>query len=168
MTIVFFDTEFTDLHEPELLSVGIVTDACQELYVERLDADLEQRSSEFVKDTVLPMFGLVCGARAVSYVELATRTCDFLLGLDGPVRLIYDYSTDRELLEHALARAPRWPELHERVSWEFAPAAVYDSDVGASAMERVWREEEAHGLGRHHALSDARALRAASREVQAS
>jgi hypothetical protein len=158
---VWFDTEFTDLGEPELLSVGIVTVAGNDLYVELLDEHLQRRASDFVAESVLPMFGAIPGARASTYLELATRSCDFLLQLGAPVRLVFDYVTDRELFEHALRRAPKWSELEAKLSWEFAPADIYDTDVGTAAMKAVWRQEEAAGLGRHHALSDARALRAA-------
>ena len=157
----WFDCEFTDLAAPELLSVGIVAERGDELYVELLDPTLESHSTDFVRDTVLPMFGLVYGARADSYADLATRACEFLLGLNEPVLLIFDYAADRELLEHALERAPRWAELRNRVTWELAPTTVYCSDIGPATMEKVWHEEEMDGLGRHHALSDARALRAA-------
>lgn len=157
----WFDCEFTDLDAPELLSVGIVAERGDELYVELLDPVLESHSTDFVRETVLPMFGLVYGARASSYTDLATRTCEFILGLDEPVLLVFDYAADRTLLEHALERAPRWDELRDRVSWEFAPAAVYWSDIGPATMAKVWHQEEGNGLGRHHALSDARALRAA-------
>lgn len=162
----WIDCEFTDLYEPDLLSVGIVAEAGQELYLELLDEVLEQRSSTFVHNTVLPMFGLIAGARAASYLELATRASDFLLSLEEPIRLIFDYATDRELLEHALQQAPRWPELKALVSWEFAPAAAHQSDVGAIAMENIWRDEPVSGLGRHHALADARALCSACLAVE--
>ena len=157
----WFDCEFTDLEAPELLSVGIVAERGDELYVELLDPTLERHASDFVLETVLPMFGGIPGARATSYLELAGRICEFLLSLGGRVQLVFDYETDRQLLEHALMRSPGWPELQSRLSWEFAPAAAYDSDIGATAMEEMWRREEAAGLGRHHALADARALRAA-------
>jgi hypothetical protein len=162
----WIDCEFTDLYEPDLLSVGIVSEAGQELYLELLDDVLERRSSTFVHNTVLPMFGVIAGARAASYLELATRACDFLLGLQDPVRLVFDYATDRELLEHALKRAPRWSELKNLLSWEFAPAAAYESDIGSAAMESVWRDEPVTGLGRHHALADARALCSACLAVE--
>jgi len=157
----WIDTEFTDLDAPELLSVGIVTDTGRELYLELLDGDLRRRASDFASETVLMMFGAIPGASAESYLELARRASDFLLGLGAPVQLVFDYVTDRELLEHAMRRAPRWSELEARLSWEFAPAEVYRTDIGMVAMEEVWCQEEAVGLGRHHALSDARALRAA-------
>jgi len=163
----WFDCEFTDLEAPELLSVGIVVERGDELYVELLDPTLERHASDFVVETVLPMFGAIPGARATSYLELAGRACEFLLSLGGPVQLVFDYETDRQLLEHALMRSAGWPELQARLSWECAPAAAYDSDIGTAAMEDVWRWEEATGLGRHHSLADARALRAACLAVAA-
>jgi 3' exoribonuclease, RNase T-like len=163
----WIDCEFTDLDEPDLLSVGIVSEAGQEFYLELLDDVLERRSSAFVHDTVLPMFGVIAGARAASYLEFTTRACDFLLSLEEPIRVVFDYAMDRELLEHALQQAPRWAELKILLSWEFAPAAAYESDIGAAAMEEVWRDEPVTGLGRHHALADARALRAACLALEA-
>jgi hypothetical protein len=157
----WFDTEFTDLDAPELLSVGVVTEAGHELYIELLDDELESRASDFVVETVLPMFGAIPGARSTSYTELATRACDFLLSFGTSVHLVFDYVTDRVLLEHALKRAPRWSELEAKLYWELAPAELYDTELGATIMEEVWCQQEGIGLGRHHALADARALRAA-------
>lgn len=168
MLKIWMDCEFTSLDErrAELLSVGLVAGNGAECYVELLDATLRSHCSTFTLDTVLPLFGLMPGAGAKSYVELATRVTDYLVAFGEPVAIVYDYNADRELLEHALRRASAWGVLEERIAWQLAPADVLDLDAAQEAMANSWWLSELEGLARHHALADARALRAACLTVE--
>jgi len=56
MMRLFVDTEFTDLLDCELLSIGIVSDDGREFYAERNDVDLT-RCSDFCRVAVLPQLG---------------------------------------------------------------------------------------------------------------
>lgn len=156
---VWLDCEFTNIEEPELLSVGLISEDGRECYVELFDEGLRQRSNEFVLAQVLPLFGRVPDSRADDYQDLSGRLERFLLAT-GEVELLYDYKSDRELLQQALERAHRWRELKPRVSWRNVAIETCD-DISKDAMEEVFSAAEKIGLGRHHALVDARALRAA-------
>lgn len=157
---VWFDCEFTSIEEPALLSVGLVAENGCECYVELLNEELRKRSNEFVLEQVLPLFGRVPDSRADDYQDLCSRIEGFLLAIGGPVELLYDYKADRELAQHALKRAPRWAELQNRVDWRNV-AIETSSDRAQEVMEAVFHAAECVGLGRHHALVDARALRMA-------
>ena len=156
----WLDCEFTCVEEPELLSVGLVTEDGRECYVELLDQGLKERSNEFVLEQVLPQFGRIPDARADDYQDLCSRLARFLLAVDVGVELLYDYKADRELVQHALEREPRWRDLKSRVSWRNV-AVETCSDRAMDTMEAVFNAAELVGLGRHHALVDARALRLA-------
>ena len=53
---LFVDTEFTDLLDCELLSIGIVSEDGREFYGERSDVDLA-RCGDFGRVAVLPQLG---------------------------------------------------------------------------------------------------------------
>jgi hypothetical protein len=56
--IVFFDTEFTGLSsDPRLLSIALVTDDGQELYIEFSNGWREEDCSYWVRQHVMPMLG---------------------------------------------------------------------------------------------------------------
>ncbi|MBX3619366.1 MAG: 3'-5' exoribonuclease [Rhizobacter sp.] len=156
---VWLDCEFTSIDEPDLLSVGLVAEDGCECYVELLDERLKGRSSKFVLEQVLPLFGRIPDTRAEDDQDLTSRLEGFLLAL-GDVELLYDYKTDRELIQHALERGRRWRDLKPRVSWRNVSIETC-SDVAQDVMEAVFNAAESVGLGRHHALVDARALRLA-------
>ena len=157
---VWLDCEFTSLDEPELLSVGLVAEDGRECYVELLDAELQRRSSEFVHEMVLPHFGRLPDARVANYQALSDQVAAFLLGINEPVELLYDCVFDRELVQHSLVRSPHWRDLESRIAWRNL-AVETGSDAAKDAMEAVFNAAESIGLGRHHALVDARALRLA-------
>lgn len=56
---VFLDCEFTDLVDPELLSVGLLAHDGQELYIELTGAVHLANASTFVLDTAISKFGLM-------------------------------------------------------------------------------------------------------------
>lgn len=53
---VFFDTEFTDLLHPVLISIGFVAENGRRLYIE-LRGWTPQECSPFVNEAVLPLLG---------------------------------------------------------------------------------------------------------------
>ena len=155
---VWLDCEFTSIDDPAMLSVGMVSDDGRECYIELLDDELERRSSNFVRQQVLPLLGRLGGARVESYHDLCWRLTAYLRALAGSVELCYDYKTDRELVQHALERSPHWSELG--VTWRNVSIETC-SDNAQEAMDAMFVAAEHAGLGRHHALVDARALRMA-------
>jgi hypothetical protein len=167
--MVFLDTEFTDVIEPELLSIGAVSIDGREHYVELdLSTDIGKTrlkaSSEFVRyDGVLDMWGLVPGASA-SYEEIGRRTGEWLLQFasesGGRVVIAYDYSMDYELMESAIRDCGQWDRVRQVVS----PVNIGDltgTPDGENAADECFQLMHKRGLARHHALADAMALRAA-------
>jgi hypothetical protein len=143
---VFLDTEFTNLQDRQLISLGLVAESGAEFYGESSDFDLSH-CSEFVRETVLPQLGSPAG-RAMPPGQLRLEVTDWLQSV--PVRdhriLCYDHDFDRELLERLMGgQLPRrWRT--ENV-W---------TRLDAARQEAFFAE---HGH-RHHALWDARANRA--------
>ena len=167
-TLVFLDTEFTDLLHPELLSLGLVTlDGLDEHYVEldlRSDAGKARvkASGEFVRGGVLDMWGLVPGATCTEW-EMGRRTGEWLLALaakcDARVEVAFDYSTDYELIEHAIRDSELWDHVREVVI-PVNVDSITGTIEGELAAEASYREIAGRGLKRHHSLADALALRA--------
>lgn len=163
---VFLDTEFTDLTEPNLLSIGLVSDDGHELYVELElgtdDArDRMRVTSSFVHEVVLPQWGRVPGA-ACGHREMGRRAGEWLQRLaerSGQAELLSDCRLDVELLECALGHGG---VLHvmSKVGERSVVAAVYDHPDADALFERIASER---GLQRHHALADALALRELTR-----
>ncbi|MFM0059672.1 3'-5' exoribonuclease [Paraburkholderia phytofirmans] len=143
---IFLDTEFTNLQDRELVSLGLVAENGSEFYGESTDFDLS-RCSEFVRETVLPQLGSPAG-RAMPVDQLRLAVTDWLQSVpvrDHPI-LCYDYDGDRELLERLMGgQLPkRWRT--ENI-W---------TRLDAARLEAFFAE---HGH-RHHALWDARANQA--------
>jgi len=169
--LVFLDAEFTQFIDVELLSLGMVTlaDESRELYVEldmTTDVGKTRRasSSDFVRyEGVLDQWGAVPGAAATEW-EMGRRTGDWLLALAEEsgtrVEVAYDYGMDWELLEYAVRDAGLWEQVRE-VVWPVDVGALTGTIHGELAAEECYRALKARGLGRHHALADAHALRAA-------
>ena len=173
--LVFLDTEFTDLLNPELLSLGLVTLDGREFYAELdLTSDLGQTrvkaSSDFVRyGGVLDMWGLVPGAIGTEW-ELGRRTGEWLLGLAAEagtrIEVAFDYSVDYELVEWAVRDAGLWDQVRE-VVLPVNVNPITSTITGELAAEVCFRELGQRGLKRHHALADALALRAAYLSVKA-
>lgn len=172
--IVFLDTEFTDLLQPQLLSLGLVTLDGREHYVELdLATDIgrarRQASSEFVRyGGVLDLWGRVAGAACTDW-DLGRRTGEWLLGLAAgtgeKVEVAFDYSTDFELLEATIRNAGLWERVRE-VVWPVNVARLVSTIDAELAAEECWRAVGTRGLARHHALADALALRTAYARVK--
>ena len=175
MTLVFLDTEFTDLTHPQLLSMGIVALDGREHYVE-LDMSTEvgmarrKASSEFVRNEgVLDQWGRIPGATSTAW-EMGRRTGEWLLVLAETsgtrVELAFDYPTDFELMQHAIRDAGIWDRVREVVfPVDIGPLTGHPE--GEIAAEICFREQHRRGLSRHHALADACGLRAAYIAVKA-
>ena len=165
--IVFLDTEFTDLLNPELLSLGLVTQDGREHYVE-LDLETEigqarkKSATDFVFYGVLDFWGRVPNATC-SYQEMGRRTAEWLLGLAKEsrtqVEIAFDYSPDYELMEYSIRDSGLWARVREVVR-PINIGPITGGVDGELAAEEVFRELKKRGLSRHHALADALALRA--------
>lgn len=145
---LFLDTEFTDLNNRDLISIGLVSECGQhEFYAERNDFIMAW-CNDFVRAEVLPHLGNV---ETVSREELKSQLYEFISNIGEEVVIACDFVGDFDLLKNALdAELP--PNLSS--SW-FNFSDYKDSYVFYFAAS------EFHNLGnpRHHALHDAHAHR---------
>jgi integrase len=159
----WIDTEFTQFDNPALLSVGLVAeDGISECYVELLDAERESHCSDFVREEVLPLLGLL-GVRTSSQAELSAHVTSFLQATAAgcSIQLMYDCKIDKDLLSKVLEEAPQWDDLKDHLVWCDVSAQVNASEASAAAKSFAFDASALEGVGRNHALIDARALRAA-------
>jgi hypothetical protein len=168
--IVFLDTEFTELvHEPRLLSVGMVNNELQisEFYAEVTDADRLSEASFFTRDTVLPQFGKVPDA-ACTHFELGARVSAYLkslverLAMNQQLVVAFECHLDWELLVLAMEDGAKdsCAELLQRI----CPTNIFNLagfEAGKATAESYFQKQRHAAIARHHALCDARALRIA-------
>lgn len=166
--MIFIDTEFTDLLNLELLSIGLVCELGEELYLE-IDLDgetgrgLVARSSEFVRyEGVLSQWGRIPDGAVTTMKDLANRVCDWLQrkAADGQLlQIAFDYSVDFWLLKDLLADCDRGDEiiaLLQPINIQNEVGTIYGHDAAEFSYRTSLQQQ---GLRRHHALADARALR---------
>lgn len=154
--LIFVDTESTDFIQLGLISIGLVADDGREFYAERTDYRRED-CSDFVRSAVVPMLGRIAGA-ACARTELAKRLRAWFEALAEPATLVFDYSTDRDLLVDAFLGD----------EFDAPPANVGDQlllgEVGADPVyQAALNRACVAGWPRHQALADARAMRAGYR-----
>jgi hypothetical protein len=155
--LVFLDTEFTDFVRPDLISIGLVAEDGREFYAERTDY-YTTRCNEFVRETVQPLLGRVPGA-ACSSSELTARVRHWFGQLVEPATVIYDYEWDWRLLAVAMLGRP-----HSKPPGDFAKQLNLDSHtITHPVFERAQNSTYNEDWRPHHALADARALRAGYR-----
>lgn len=139
---VFVDSEFTNLVEPRLISIGAVATDATAFYCE-LTSFPEDACSDFVRARVLPLLDGDGVPHPVAGESFARWLRD--RSAAGPVTIVSDSGFDRWAIADLLGHE----DLPERVTWQRVP--VPQERVNAAASEL--------GLRRHHALDDARALR---------
>jgi hypothetical protein len=155
--LVFLDTEFTDFVQIDLISIALVSEDGRELYVERIDYRAED-CSDFVRAEVLPMLGRVPGARC-DLQELTRRLRAWFDALPEAATVVFDYSKDWDLLVDALL-GDEYDTVPPNVATRLHLAHDTLSDA-AFKMANV--RSFTHEWPPHHALADARALRAGYR-----
>lgn len=144
---VYLDTEFTDLLNPDLISLGMVAANGETLYLEIDDTWTRADCSQFVRDVVLPLLG--GGKHACGVAEADERTRAFLerVADEQGVTLFCDSQLDLVMLRKL------WGEVGK-------PAVVTGAMVITLGMQQEMAREDAYeqGLRRHHALDDSIAL----------
>jgi hypothetical protein len=144
---IFIDTEFSDPVDMCLISLALVTQNGEEFYGEIDDFPLE-KCNDFVRENVLPLLGNVAGAK-MSTVQLRDRLLAWLSEIRGTREILivsYDYFGDWALFAEVLGNAPLWvrpDNIRHRID-EAQREKFFQIAAGT----------------RHHALWDARALRA--------
>ena len=144
---IFIDTEFTDLVDMDLISIGLVTEDGQEFYAERNDFDVGL-CNDFVRSEVLPLLRAP-GAAVMSKLELR-RAVDVWLSQfkdNWPV-ICYDNMCDWAMLWDLYEKkTPQWLRMSNiRDYLDFEKRAAFFVETG---------------LIQHHALNDAHANRCA-------
>lgn len=145
---LFLDTEFSDLNNRDLISIGLVSECGQhEFYAERNDFIMAW-CNDFVRTEVLPHLGKV---EAVSREELKTRLLEFLVSINDEVVIACDFKGDLELLHDALG-----DELPPNLKPEWFNFSEYKDSYFFYFAAADYHNQ---GNPRHHALHDARAHR---------
>lgn len=150
--LIFLDTEYTDKHRRELVSVGMVTeDGQRSTYQERSDFS-RISCSRFVVDNVFPHLGDDVAALC-TMPELGHRLRAWFQTLPRRMQLASDSPIDRDLLLTAIdGTLP--PNVSPKL---YDLRTLIDTTVYDKAVAR-YHEHPAHPW--HHALHDALAHRA--------
>ncbi len=152
--IVFFDTEFTGLSsDPRLLSIGMVADSGEELYIEFINGWSEGNCSYWVMNNIVPLLG---SGERLTRRDAVERIIDWLSLFEIQPTLLGETTWDTILLTaliHEYAVSP------DRFRVE---VIEYSGKEQANSFEGEKRSYfESHKLSPHHALTDAHAFRAA-------
>lgn len=151
---VFFDTEFTGLtSDPRLLSIGMVAEDGQELYLELTDGWTDAMCAPWTRQHVLPRLGT--GER-LSRREAGRRIGDWLAFLPVPPTLLGDTDWDTILLTQLLEES-----VLPKGSFNVELLAFSSKEQAKSfegAKQRYFERKQAVP---HHALTDAHAFRSA-------
>lgn len=155
--LIFFDTEFTDLHaDAQLISIGFVSEDGRTFYAELADGDAWHwaNAGDFAKEEVLPL--LEGGACLMAMVDLSGRLSAWLAEFAQPVQLATDsLAWDWHWMQQIFRAPGSWPA-------NLAPRPLvlrFDGDEGERFADAVQAAFDA-GLRQHHALDDAIANRA--------
>ena len=159
MQRLFLDAEFTQFRDGEVLAIGLACEDGRECYVEIADPARHARASDFCRDVVIPQFGLVPGAAMHDDAAAGQRIATWLESFDGPVAICHDYKLDWRFFESTLRVAGAWAGLAAVLQPEDIAGVASPGSPGEAAQDAVF--ETSTRPGRHHALVDARALRAA-------
>ena len=155
--LIFLDTEFTDFVRPGLISLALVSEDGREFYAERTDYR-EDDCNDFVRETVLPVLGGVPDS-ACTRTELTDRLRDWFEQLPEPATIIYDFESDWLLLVDAILG-----RTHKNPPANFGePLHLGNSSITHPVFERAQNLTYTPDWPPHHALADARALRAGYR-----
>lgn len=148
--IVFFDTEFTDLVvDPQLISIGLISEDGKEFYAELSDTYRLADVGDFAREAVLPQ--LEGGVVRLTMAELNMRLEEWVRNFGEPVRLATDsLSWDWPWIQVIFEDQTTWP-----ANLDGKPLILAQETEFNLAVERAF----AGGLRRHHALDDAKANR---------
>lgn len=140
---MFFDTEFTDFKDMDLISIGIVSQDLHEFYAENSEYN-KAWCNDFVKSEVLTK--LQGGEYAMPYGQLKEKLqiwISDLLEEYSSVMFVFDYSGDWFLLGELLIDYPQRDKVRGQKD---------DLEAGIELYFMHDRSNE------HHALHDAKAL----------
>lgn len=154
--LIFFDTEFTDLHsDARLISIGLVSEQGGHLfYAELLDTYRLSDCGDFTRDEVLPL--LEGGTVVMAMSELSARLATWLASFDEPVILATDsLAWDWPWIQKIFKAPGNWPANLDRKPLLLTAGTLVNFEQFEASVERAFIE----GLRQHHALDDAKANR---------
>ncbi len=152
--LIFLDTEYTNLQRPDLMSIGMVSADGREFYAELTDYKSFDMS-DFVRAEVQPLFGRVPGA-ACNRWELTDKLRAWFQTFPQPVTVVFDYTWDWQLLAGAMVGLPDMTHAGDFAEQFFLDRHSITHPVFAEAQNRSFTID----WPPHHALADARALKA--------
>lgn len=163
---VYFDTEFTGLHQnTTLISIGAVSDSGASFYAELTDYDRSQ-VNEWIKDNVIAHLQLTCGAPSMigfnhemrgTRSQVATSLWNWLAFESSPIEIWSDcLSYDWVLFCNLFGDAFSIPKNVYYIPFDLSTALKIkgiDPDID---------REEFSGISgiKHNALHDARVIKA--------
>ncbi len=162
---IFADTEFSDLSDnAELISLGAVAESGESFY--REVAPLPSPLSDFVRAEVTPH--LKGGDASVLLRDLEARFIEWLSRWPTAT-LVMDSDWDIYVLRKTFtgenSRAPgplRFrPHGREILTIDLCLDTTYEGDGLVTYFDTLYKVEKEPGFRKHHALDDARAMRAA-------
>lgn len=161
---LFLDCEFTSFGDPQLLSMGLVSETDHTFYGE-LPVPKVREDNPFVDEHVLSQWGRMPTAFE-GPVTMAHALEQWLLSLNSPtVEVHYDYHKDMDLLEQLLRHGQLWSRWETRLI-PVHIGYIYGDERVEAYTQSAWEQEALKtGLYPHHALADARVLREAFKLV---
>lgn len=150
---IFFDTEFTSLHEmPKLISIGLISeDGAHQFYAEISDTYCQSDLSDFAISHVVP---LLDGVNKITSKQLSFKLKRWIEQFDNEVMLATDnYSWDWPFIEEILKDC--WPINLHRECFMINMNYLKNADAFYDVVQMSYES----GLKKHHALDDAKANR---------
>ena len=149
--LVFLDNGVTNFEQPKLISLALVAEDGREFYAERNDFR-EADCSDFIQENALPLLGRVPSS-SCSRSELMRRLRAWLDNLEEPATLLFNYLGDWLLMQQACGGDNLQTNIGDKLQLgESAICHPYFEQAQNEAFTQDWPP--------HHALADARALKA--------
>ena len=152
--LIFLDTEFTDFNDPDLISIGLVTETGSEFYAELTDYR-DEACSDFVRQVVKPLLKQYPGRIEGKSFDVAKDLRNWLMFYDtgepDAAVICVDYATDWHLMVNLLCLLP------EEDRPDFLTTRMIWGDLDQQALDWFWKERDCIGWSQHMALYDAHA-----------
>ena len=150
--LVFFDTEFSGLNsEPHLLSIGLVADTGDELYIEFADWWAEENCSRWVLEHVLPVLG---NGERLTRLAAVDRILSWLSSIAASPVLLGETDWDTALVIELMAAGGGKNDRFQIKELKFSGKA--QAEEFNEARQHYFNSEH---ISPHHALVDARAFK---------
>lgn len=174
-TKIFLDTEFTSLEEPCLISLGLIADNNQQIYLESNDWQLK-RCSNFCNQKVIPLLNKNELASSPKVIE--TKLTQWLSQFDN-VTIMVDNNIDIRLFVNLFENLPSninqaydisdYIKYIAKALW-FNSYPNYYEEAATKLINRFFflttQYYTINQCDSHHALSDAKANMYAFKEIE--